>query len=83
MGALSMMEKEKWSDFARAMTDEQRRVILQNTKTTELQQELDRRTVFTTAKINQIFDVIDNNPVDEIDLVGMQKLLKELKGILT
>ncbi len=79
---MSVIEKEKWTDFAQALTIPQREIILGNMRTTELQHDIERRTMVASTTINKICSLMDNAQIDENDLLGMQAFLKNLRSLI-
>lgn len=82
MSNLSPWEIEKYSDITRALSDDQRKIVLANLRTTELYEELDRRTKVASEKLAELDRVVSNNAQSEMTLLDMQNYFKELKEVL-
>ena len=82
MNSLSQWEIEKYSDITRALSDEQRKIVLANLRTTELYEELDRRTKVASEKLAELDRVVSDNAQSEMTLLDMQRYFKELKEVL-
>ena len=82
MNKLSPWEVEKYSEITRALSDDQRKIVLANLRTTELYEELDRRTKVASEKLAELDRVVSNNAQSEMTLLDMQNYFKELKEVL-
>lgn len=82
MNSLSQWEIEKYSDITRALSDDQRKIVLANLRTTELYEELDRRTKVASEKLAELDRVVSDNAQSEMTLLDMQRYFKELKEVL-
>ena len=82
MNSLSQWEIEKYSDITRALSDDQRKIVLANLRTTELYEELDRRTKVASEKLVELDRVVSDNAQSEMTLLDMQRYFKELKEVL-
>lgn len=82
MNNLSLWEIEKYSDITRALSDDQRKIVLANLRTTELYEELDRRTKVASEKLAELDRVVSDNAQSEMTLLDMQNYFKELKEVL-
>lgn len=79
---LSPMEIEEIKNRTRALSDDEKLVVLANLRTTDLYNELDRRMSAAQRKLEQINFVIDNATQQEPTLINMQTYFKELKDVL-
>ena len=79
---LSPIEIEEITNRTRAMSEEETRVVLANLRTTELYQELDRRVLAASRKVEMINAVVEEASTKEPTLINMQLYIKELKEIL-
>lgn len=82
MNSLSQWEIEKYSDITRALSDDQRKIVLANLRTTELYEELYRRTKVASEKLAELDRVVSDNAQSEMTLLDMQRYFKELKEVL-
>lgn len=84
---LSPIEEDEIATRTRALTENQIRVVLANLRTTDMQAELSRRTMYANRKIDMICSVMNEwsesiQDQSENNLVTLQKFIKELKDVL-
>ena len=82
MNSLSQWEIEKYTDITRALSDDQRKIVLANIRTSELYDELERRTRVASNKLAELDRVVSNNAQSEMTLLDMQRYFMELKEVL-
>ena len=82
MSNLSPWEVEKYTNITRALSDDQRKVVLANIRTSELYDELERRTKVASNKLAELDRVVSDNAQSEMTLLDMQRYFNELKEVL-
>lgn len=79
---LSPMEIEEIQNRTRALSEEEKRVVLANLRTTDLYQELDRRLLAANRQIEMLNEVINRASEQEPTLLNMQMYIRDLKEVL-
>lgn len=79
---LSPMEIEEIATRTRALSEEEKRVVIANLRTTDLYQELDRRLLAVNRQIEMINEVVNRASEQEPTLLNMQMYIRDLKEVL-